>query len=806
MKHINIRTLLPSVLLAGLIFLLSSQLSVMPPLGKLLNPFGGLLQNESDQRLDRTFTLSHSGVAASVRVFFDKRKVPHIYAENDADLYFAQGYVTAAMRLWQMDFISYLSAGRLSEIFSNGFLDHDRNQRRIGMLEAAKASLNMIMQDTVTARALTAYTAGVNAYIRTLSYKDLPLEYKLLNYEPEPWSELKTALVMKYMGNTLSGYEEDYLMTHMRLAIGEEKFNLLFPDFNKHSSPVTYSTAPGQAAPVSVAAAPDYLDSSFLLAGVAPPVNRHNPRLGSNSWAVSGKKTVSGAPLLCSDPHLNLSLPAVWLEMQLTTPHMNAYGVSIPGTPAVIIGFNENIAWGVANGCDDVKDWYKLKFSPDHQQYELDGKYLALEKRVEEIKRRGQAPFYDTVYYTVHGPVPYNSSFTGANAALAWHALKWELHRPSNEFLCFIMLNKATDYNTYREAISHYASPIQSFTFACKDNTIAVTHQGHMAVKWPEQGRFILDGSKSAHLSTAYIPQDSLPHLLNPPCNYVIAANQHPTDSNYPYYYNGYFRENRANRIRQLLEAGNGFDLQSMENMQLDNQNAFALEALPVLFTQIDSTRLPGGVPNMLDSLGAWAGAYKLNDKNALLFELWWKNIKTFTWDEFSDVAFGKILPDDYLLLDLIRNDPGNIYFDKQHTVEKEKAGDIVQMAFLSAVETYNKRKSKEGVGWGEVNRVNVMYMGNLDAFSRRGIPGAGNPEVINALSDSWGPSWRMVVELGKRPRAFGIYAGGQSGDPGSRYFDNFVDDWSKGKFYPLTFFISEKEAREGTDNSWTLK
>src|SRR5205807_1319094 len=179
----------------------------------------------------------------------------------------------------------------------------------------------------------------------------------------------------------------------------------------------------------------------------------YNPRLGSNSWAVSGKKTKSGFPILANDPHLNLSLPNIWIEMQLSAPGMNVYGVSIPGTPAIVIGFNENIAWGITNGSDDVKDWYKLKITNDYKKYEFDGKWLDLGYRIEEIKRRGQPSFYDTVYSTVHGPIVNNKSFPGTDPDMMDMALRWELHQPSNEFVTFIKLDKAQNYNDYKEAI-----------------------------------------------------------------------------------------------------------------------------------------------------------------------------------------------------------------------------------------------------------------------------------------------------------------------------------------------------------------
>lgn len=806
MKKISINFLFPLLSLIILIFGLSQQLFNLFPLGKILNPFSGVVQNEDDRKLNSPkLIIDKLGLDDTVDIFFDNRKVPHIYAKNAEDLYFAQGYLTASLRLWQMDFLSHASAGRLSEIFVNGFLGYDREERRMGILEAATASLKMMEKDPATNEALTAYSRGVNAYIRQLTDKELPLEYKLLDYTPEAWSNLKTVLIIEYMANTLSGYEDDLSMTNMMLALGENDFNKFFPEFTSHITPVANIPVPPMDPTLAKIKKPEYLNYAFLSSNSLIPENSYNPKLGSNSWAVSGKLTKSGFPILCSDPHLNLSLPSIWIEMQLSSPGMNVYGASIPGIPAVMLGFNDNIAWGISNGADDVKDWYKLKMTSDYKKYELDGKWLPLNYRIEKINRRNQEPIYDTIYSSIHGPIVFDRSIS-RQPAHSNFALKWELHNPSNGLLTFIKLNSAKNYMEYKEAIKYYSCPIMNFTFACKDNTIAVVHQGNMAIKSSGQGKFILDGTSSSQLYTGYIPEDSLPQTLNPSCNYVISANQHPTYPGYKYYYNGYYSESRANRIRQVLENGKELDIKKMEALQLDNTNSFAVDALPVLTKELNKSTLTEIQQQSLKALEAWKGMYDLNDENAELFELWWKNIKDFTWDEFRGFSFKYRLPEDYVLLDLIRTDPFNDIFDKQGTNVKENADNIVQEAFNVAYTEYDKMKKTGSIKWGDLNKVNITHLADIKAFSSTDLPSAGHPEAPNAISANWGPSWRMVVELGERPKAYGIYPGGQSGHVGSAYYDNSIKDWNRGEYYSLTFFISRDEARTHATGTWSLK
>jgi penicillin amidase len=807
MKRLNLQFFFPLSALVLLIAALSVPLFGIAPMGKFLNPFTGAVQNGGDEELNMSRAISsHKELKGTVQVFFDERKVPHIYADNTADLYYAQGYVTASMRLWEMDFLTYMSEGRLSEILNGGFLEYDRNQRRLGIPSAARATVELIKQDPESYEALTAYTKGVNARIAELSYKQLPVEYKILNYKPEQWSLFKTVLVMKYVAATLSAYNEDFSMTNMMLALGEESFNKLFPDFHSQTSPVTSSgnNAADTAGPMAYLKKPGYLDYSFLSAGAVVTPDTYNPRLGSNSWVVSGKKTKSGYPILCNDPHLNLTLPSIWLEMQLSCPGMNVYGVSIPGTPAVIIGFNQQVAWGLTNGEDDVWDWYKLKISNDYTSYEMDGKWIKFDTHTERIKVRNGKTFIDTILYTVHGPVVNDRNFAHKPEHVN-QALRWEANKPSNEFKTFIGLNKAKNYADYKEAIKYYACPAQNFTFACRDNTIAVTHQGRLAVKWPGQGKFLLDGTKKSHMYDRYIPEDSLPQLVNPAANYLVSANQHPTGAGYPYYYNGHFMENRANRIKQLLENENEFDAGKMKAMQLDNVDYLSAAALPLLLAMMEQQNVPATEKSALQQLHAWKGDYALSDKEAGLFELWWERIRDYTWDELKAYSFFAGYPDDYVLLELIRLHPDDKFFDRQGTAAVETAADIIHTSFTAALTEFEMNRKEGKNQWGDFHKVSIIHLMNVGAFSRLDIPSSGNAQTINAMNADWGPSWRMIVELGERPSAYGIVAGGQSGSIGSAYYDNGVKDWVNGKYYPLHFYLSAAEASPKATAAWTF-
>jgi penicillin amidase len=243
-----------------------------------------------------------------------------------------------------------------------------------------------------------------------------------------------------------------------------------------------------------------------------------------------------------------------------------------------------------------------------------------------------------------------------------------------------------------------------------------------------------------------------------------------------------------------------------MEALQLDNTNNFAVEALKVLIASLRKDRLTPAETANLAALSKWKGQYEADDTNAELYQLWWNNVREYTWDEFSGYPYPSKRPDDAVLLDLLQHAPADIYFDKQGTPPVEHAADIIEQAFKTANPDYEKKVERNAARWDSINRLQMMHLSNIREFGKTDIPSDGYPDVVNAKYINWGPSWRMVVEMGERPVAYGIYAGGQSGHVGSPWYDNFISDWNKGKYYPLLFFLSKEEAMQQAGATWLLK
>ncbi len=781
---------------AVLIFLLNTQWGRLPALGPLLSPQHGFWQNAEAVDKDFNAELQSAWLKDRAQVYFDERLVPHVFASNPQDAYFIQGYLHAKFRLWQMEFQVFAAGGRLSEILGPGennvYLDHDREMRRLGMVSAAEKLLAEMEQDSLTKRDCEAYTAGVNAFIDRLKETELPLEYKLLNYRPEHWSNLKSALFVKYMAYELSGSDDDIELTNAKSIFSKSDFDLLYPARQDSVDPIIPKGT--VFPPPSVKPrAPASVDSLYLNNTDSVTAREFKPERsnGSNNWAVSGKKTRSGRPILCNDPHLSTNLPSVWYEMQLQTPEFNVYGVSFPGAPYIIIGFNDSCAWGVTTPNRDVRDYYEIRFKDStKKEYWFNGQWQQSAQRIEPIAVRGRPVFYDTVAYTVFGPVIYDNTFNGSSKLHndKYYAVRWKANDSSNEFAVFTRLQGAKNYNDYLDAIQYLHSPGQNFIFASKQGDIAIWQQGEFPAKWNKQGEFVMPGTDSSYMWQANIPREENPHLLNPERGFVSSANQAPADTAYPYFIGSSYPNYRGIIINRFLRQPDSlFTVQLMMRMQTENYNVFAEMARPVLLKNINESILTDDEKKYLDILKSWKLRNDPDEKAPTVFWNWWRKLEDEIWDdEFSSTKLPMIRPFESTLLEALLRDSTYKFIDNINTPEQESIRDVVTAAFRKAVPALTGAEQEGRLEWAKYKDTWARHLLRIPAFSRMHIPIGGGTHCINAAKQFHGPSWRMIVELTDSTQAYGIYPGGQSGNPGSIYYDTFVDNWAEGKYYPL--------------------
>ena len=797
----------------GIVYALNRNWGSVPPLGKFMSPQQGFWQNAEPEDMDFGGNMSFPALKGKASVYFDERLVPHVFAENDEDLYFIQGYLHAKFRLFQMDLQTRAAEGRASEIAGPVAIDYDREQRRLGMRYAAENAVMEMEKDPLSLAVYSAYTKGVNAYIESLSESELPIEYKLLNFRPEPWSNLRTALLLKMMAKMLSsGTESDFENTHARSIFSAEQFAMIYPEVDDSLRPIvpkgTLFPAPGFQ-PV----APAQADSLYLNAWPEPlqqrETDRPDPGNGSNNWVVAGSKTASGAPILANDPHLELSLPSIWYEMQLNAPGTNAYGVTLPGSPFVIIGFNDQIAWGVTNAGRDVKDYFEIRFKDDSKkEYWYNGQWTPTKLREELIHVKGSADVRDTVAYTVFGPVQFDQSFKAPDAETRNLAVRWVAHEPSNEGFTFYRLNRAKDYNEYLEAISTFQCPAQNFVFASKAGDIAIWQQGRFPARWKDQGLYIMPGQDSSFDWQGYIPQAENPHALNPERGFLESANQRPVDSTYPYFIPGGYITPRGMAIEKFLSGMSNVTVQDIQRLQNNYYNIQAEMIRPVLLKYVNQEGLSSAARDYLAVVQSWDLEAGPASRGQTIFQAWWDSLQVQIWsDDLNQISPAAAWPSAETTLEgLLRDSSAFVYIDNRLTPEVETLGQQVTKALEKAT-PYLQELDQEGrLEWAPYRKPTIYHLlkQNLLPFARQDLPVGGNGNIINAMKHSHGPSWRMVAQMGATTEAYGVYPGGQNGNPGSRYYDNFVDSWVKGEYFPL--WVMRKSDAIDKKVRWTLE
>lgn len=801
----------------ALIWILDSRQVLPAPLGRLLSPQHGIWQNAEPVNQSYNEDLVLPGLKGKTDVYFDAQLIPHVFAEDEQDAYYVQGYLHAKFRLWQMEFQTHAAAGRLSEILGEGpggrILNYDRNMRRLGMVYAAERSVAEMEKSPESKAQYESYAAGVNAYIDQLTEAKLPIEYKLLGYYPEKWTPLKTALFLKYMSYDLAGGEDDLEFTNARNNFNRQDFEKLFYYLADSLKPIVPNTpeSPYPTAPAMDLTPPADADSVYFafhhdtatIKKVDP--NKPNPENGSNNWAVAGAKTRSGRPILCNDPHLGLNLPSLWFEMQITTPNFSAYGASFPGSPNVIIGFNQDISFGFTNAGRDVRDYYEIKFQdPTRNAYYYNGQWVPTEKRVEVLRIKDKPDLLDTVVYTQFGPVMYDENYRASEKETRNLAVRWKAHDPSNDGLAFYGLNHAKNYDDYLAAIKHLTCPGQNCIFASRSGDIAIWQQGEFPAKWRRQGDFIMPGTDSSYRWKGMIPQSENPHMHNPARGYVSSANQLSVDGSYPYYTGNVFPVYRGYIVNHYLDTANQLSAADMMQMQTDNFNTKAAFARDIL-EKTPFDRLEANSRKYFELYKIWNNRYDYGEKGATVFTLWWDALEKATWsDEFEKADAPLPKPGEYVLVESLHRDSAYAFIDNINTPQKETLEDLLVSSLEAVTDSLDRLDQQDRLEWGKAKDTRVLHLLKvIDPFSRLHLPIGGGKGVINATEENHGPSWRMVVEMTDTINAYGVYPGGQNGNPGSRFYDNFVDEWAAGKYHKL-WLMTRAEANDPRIK-WTM-
>jgi penicillin amidase len=794
------------------------------------------------------------GLSASVEVVRDEHGIAQVYADTDADLMFAQGFVHAQERFFEMDFRRHVTAGRLSEIFGPDTLETDRFIRTMGWRRVAEREWALL--EPATRDALTAYADGVNAYIADRSPSELATEYSVLglsglDYTPEEWQPVDSLAWLKAMAWDLRG-NMDAEVDRVLLSLDhtEAEIAALWPSYPYDEHPpivdgggvvdgVFEQNASGNATrnprrPAYPQGVVDALERVQDRLDAMPELVGKGRGIGSNSWVVDGEHSATGMPILANDPHLGISQPGIWMQMGLhcreVSPDctLDTSGFTFSGVPGVIIGHNADIAWGFTNLGPDVTDLF-LEQTEGDDRYVRDGETEPMQVRTETIRVRGEDDVELRVRETVHGPLisDVSSDFAtvGANAptdepgergsgyavALAWTALD-----PAPTADAILALNRASDWDEFRAAAADFSVPAQNMVYADREGHIGYQAPGRIPIRRAgNDGTMPVEGWISANDWTGdHVPFDGLPSVLDPDEGWIATANQAVIGADYPYLLTedwdyGY----RSTRIRELLEAEGELSVEEMAELQLDSVNPMAETLVPYL---LDVERLPSPYyRNAQNLFRGWDFTSPADSAPAAYFNVVWRTLleKTFhddlrqrTWPDGGDRWFrvvGEML-----------TEPAGPWWDDATTDDTvETRDDILRAALIEARDEMTRRQSRDPRLW-EWGRLHRMDLRNATLgesgiapverlFNRTGWEVGGGSSIVDATS--WdavegfevtaAPSMRMVVSLADWDDSRWINLTGVSGHPASAHYSDQTELFVDGETLPWVWSRDAVEA-----------
>jgi penicillin amidase len=758
------------------------------------------------------------GLTAPVRVAFDDRGVPHIFASTSEDAARALGYVVARDRLFQLEMRWRTAAGRMAELAGAAALGFDRYVRRLGLAWSAERDFAAFDPDSPEAGEITAYAQGVNAWIDGLGPSDIPLEYHLLGAEPSPWRPVYSLYLLKLMGYDLTyGVTTDLRRLRLRALVGEEAAAALSPVNSPIQQPVqpNGSTEPRfDFLPIPPPGEPDLLALERVdeLGTALGPLlddraSRPEPVLGSNNWAVTPERTAAGHALLAGDPHLSLTLPAIWYEAHLVVPgELDVYGVTIPSAPFVMIGFNRDLAWSFTNTGADVIDYYEeeLDDSEPPSRYLVDGEWRPLDVRVEQYRGHDDELLAtDTLYSTHRGPL-----IAYEEEALS---MRWTVLEEVGDRIGLWHAARAETVEDWLTAMEAWRAPAQNMIVGDRQGTIAIRSTGTYPTHPDGNGLEIRNGRSSAEDWLGFWPLERYPAAVDPQQGYLASANQQPIDPKVDPTYMGADWPDpwRAIRINALLSSDSAVTPDAMRRYQTDPGNARADFFLPFFVDAVRSQSAVGGAdPDAVEAMeltAEWDRRYTKENRRTVLFEYAMAELTDRTWDELlRPAAEGRsarrvYTPSSTVLASLM-HDPQSVWWDDRRTEDVVEDRDAILVASLAAALVHAKRELGDVDGpawrWENVRHANIHHPLELPALSALELPIQGGPGTLNPSSGSGthGASWRMVVELGPEISARSIYPGGQSGHPLSPYYRDRLDKWVAGELDRVPYPRAESD------------
>ena len=701
--------------------------------------------------LPQTSGTIQGGVTQKVTVSFDALGEPHVTASNQDDLLFAQGYLTAQERMWQMDALRRLSGGDLSEIVGAVALESDQEVRRLRLRRIAEeAYVTLPPQDRW---AIAAYTRGVNAYLDSHRGR-MPLEFTLLGYDPRPWSVVDGILIGLHMFRNLTTTYPDEILKQNMLAGGDPaKVNFLFPVRTGHEVP------PGTLQPVGAELQP-----------------------GSNAWAIAGSHTASGKPLVSNDMHLEFSIPGIWYLIHLKSPGLDVAGVSLPGLPGVIVGHNDRIAWGLTNLHYDVQDFYIEKFDDHTGRYEFRGKVMQARAERELIVVKNSRPVEMINWGTIHGPI-----WVEGKLRLA---LRWMAAEPATFQFPFLEVNRARNWQEFTKAIARFPGPAQNFVYGDVDGNIGYHAAGKLPIRKGYAGDVPVDGASGNFEWQGVIPFDQLPTSFNPSDGLIVTANQNPFLPDYPYAVHGNFASHyRSRQIRAMLSGRNGLRPEDTLAVQKDVYSAFSRYLAQTMATAFDKNGAPADLAEAVALLRAWDGQMDKSRPEPLVISLAFQHFRKAV-AEAASPGKGAIYETQMapaVIENLLRDRPAGWFPDYDAALLR---------SFSDAVQEGRRMQGHNVKKWiyGKYLELTIEHpighhLSLVGTYFDIGpVWMSGSSTSVKQTTLRLGPSMRMNVDMGDWDRSLMNLPIGESGHVLSRHYKDQWDAYYNATSFPMQF------------------
>lgn len=726
-----------------------------------------------------------------VEVTRDEIGVPHILAKSDADLYRAQGYVQAQDRLFQMDLARRQASGMLAEVIGEAAVETDKYFRTFSLRHAAELSWEDY--DAKSRQILEWYAEGVNAFIDEVKgTSKLSYEFKLLGYVPESWTPLDSLTIGKYMAYDLGGnWNQQAFRSWALKNYTEEEAKELFVEYPENAQSIIEANLNIET-DLATAFTPDYLPPEFN---------------GSNNWVISGELTESGKPLLADDPHLGLSTPSIWYQMHLQSPEQNVSGVIFAGIPGIILGHNEEIAWGVTNVNPDVQDLYIEVPNPENSyQFEYDGKWEDATVRQEPIRVKDGETVDFEVVETRHGPIISNIMLKDTEVQEVF-SMQWTALQSTQELKAIIGLNKATNWEEFEIALEDFKAPAQNFVFASTDGTIAYKANGIVPIRKQGTGALPVPGNSSQYGWESYIPFDELPTVVNPEEGYIATANNEVVGEQYPYHLSNLWAQPyRYERIVEMIENPSidektGAQLKMtpdyMKAMQMDQKNLHAEEFLPRLIATIKEQDTEGEYAKVISLLEEWEYYDDKEQGAPLVYHFLIENMEKALFEDAMPADMFKLMPAKSQITDQMLRDA----YAGNEGVWIQAEGGLNQFVYTAFEDAVLKIEDSLGTSiskwqWGSYNK--LLFNHPLSSASELlanylnpdQLAVGGSSVTVQAAAEDGngnvkhGASWRFVADLNDLSSAQHIVGPGQSGHVKSKWYDNQVANWVEGHYH----------------------